>query len=208
VRRVIPVPSEVTGIVLIGMVPPGAADRLGGRVTQPLDMFKVRQVRGPFLKLPVHPSSVDSEQDLQGLVARLRVETPGIMVGADLFSGAGGLSLGLEQAGITTVFAVDKDRESAATHRHHFPGLTVDWDLSEPSVVERIGRLLAGLDVDVLAGGPPCQPFSKAVRPVRRGARQRLLPGPETVASDDGTGTTVRLRGHAVRHPAPKSPID
>ena len=95
----------------------------------------------------------------------------------DLFSGAGGLSLGLEQAGFSLITAADSDRDALNTHRANFPALTWTGDLASP------GPLLAALrdwgigEVDLLAGGPPCQPFSNAGIPkisslVRAGVRE------------------------------------
>ena len=89
-------------------------------------------------------------------------------VGVDLFSGAGGLSLGLENAGVQVILAVDHDEHSLATHRANFPGLALDVDLSDLAGIEQVSGLLEGLDVDVLAGGPPCQPFSLAGQPKLR----------------------------------------
>ena len=89
-------------------------------------------------------------------------------IGVDLFSGAGGLSLGLENAGVRVILAVDHDRHSLATHRANFPGLALDVDLSDTAGIEQVADLPEGLDVDVLAGGPPCQPFSLARQPKLR----------------------------------------
>lgn len=80
----------------------------------------------------------------------------------DLFCGAGGLSLGLQQAGLSVVASVDQDATALETHRANIGGLTWQGDLSEP---EPFISFLAdrGVDeVDVVAGGPPCQPFSRA----------------------------------------------
>ena len=80
----------------------------------------------------------------------------------DLFSGAGGLSLGLEQGGLSVVAAADSDSVAMETHSANIPGLTWVGDLSNPAnFIEQLDRW--GIDsVDLLAGGPPCQPFSRA----------------------------------------------
>ena len=80
----------------------------------------------------------------------------------DLFSGAGGLSLGLEQGGFSVVAAADSDPVAMETHTANIPGLTWVGDLSNPaSFIEQLDRW--GIEsVDLLAGGPPCQPFSRA----------------------------------------------
>ncbi len=82
----------------------------------------------------------------------------------DLFSGCGGLSVGLEQAGFAVILSVDTDQWALETHRHNLPGAAIDLDLSDPARVEVLLRLLDGLPIDLVAGGPPCQPFSRAGR--------------------------------------------
>lgn len=124
----------------------------------------VKHVRGPFVRLDPHPRACRDEEDLRELVRELRDEDPDALLAADLFAGTGGLSLGLDQAGIRVVLAVDHDVEAVETHRHHFAGLTVDWDMGETSTVERVAKIMQANGIDVLAGGPPCQPFSKAGR--------------------------------------------
>src|SRR5215218_10308374 len=79
----------------------------------------------------------------------------------DFFAGAGGLSLGLEQSGFDVVLAVDRDGYHVATHERNFPyGIAVCAsvaDLDGPQI-----RALLGTDreIDLIAGGPPCQGFS------------------------------------------------
>lgn len=136
--------------------------------------YGVKLVRGPFLKLPSHGDRVASSAELIDLVGRLRQENPGVRLAADLFSGAGGISLGLERSGFTTVAAVDHYPEAVETHGHHFPGLSVDWDLSDVERVEELAEILLAIKVDIVAGGPPCQPFSKAGR---SGIRHRVRHG-------------------------------
>jgi DNA (cytosine-5)-methyltransferase 1 len=138
--------------------------------------YGVKLVRGPFVRLPPHGESCSDEAQLRAYVEKLRAAGDRTPLAADLFSGAGGLSLGLRNAGIRTVLSVDHDVEAVETHAHHFPGLSVDWDLAEATNVERVAALMTELGISVLAGGPPCQPFSKAGRSgirdrVRRGLR-------------------------------------
>ena len=80
----------------------------------------------------------------------------------DLFCGAGGLSLGLEEAGFSVVAAADADPDSTETHAANISGLTWTGNLADPSgFIRRLDEW--GIDrVDLLAGGPPCQPFSRA----------------------------------------------
>ena len=71
-------------------------------------------------------------------------------------------------AGFEVVLAVDNDEEALETHRAHHPGLTVNWDLADPDVVERVGTIVSKAGIALVAGGPPCQPFSRAGRSLLR----------------------------------------
>lgn len=83
-------------------------------------------------------------------------------IGIDLFAGAGGMSLGFEQAGFDVVAAVEIDPIHAAIHKFNFPKCAV----LPRSVVGLSGkeiRMAAGIGskpVDCVFGGPPCQGFS------------------------------------------------
>lgn len=137
----------------------------------------VRLVRGPFLRLAPHADHCRTEEELGALCDRLRGQDPDVVLAADLFCGAGGLSLGLEQAGARVVVGADHDAEALETHRHHMAGMAIDWDLGDADVIDRVASLLVKNGIDVLAGGPPCQPFSKAGRSrmrdlVRQGVRE------------------------------------
>ncbi len=86
------------------------------------------------------------------------------MLAADLFCGAGGLSIGLDAAGIQTVVGIDFDKYALETFQSQFPGLALMADLSDETVLAEISQLLIEAGVAVIAGGPPCQPFSRAGR--------------------------------------------
>jgi DNA (cytosine-5)-methyltransferase 1 len=94
-----------------------------------------------------------------------------------LFSGAGGLDIGLEQAGFKTVVCVENDINCRTTLRHNRP----DWGLFDNPIKVDSGRMVermpgdirqievsellefAGLQkgkVALVVGGAPCQPFS------------------------------------------------
>lgn len=95
---------------------------------------------------------------------RLRSPEPKVL---SAFTGAGGLDLGLESAGFLTVGCIESDASARATLRANRP----DWHLLEPEDITDLARVLTpervGLqlrELDVLVGGNPCQPFSKAAQ--------------------------------------------
>jgi DNA (cytosine-5)-methyltransferase 1 len=84
-----------------------------------------------------------------------------------LFSGAGGLDLGVEAAGYRVTAAVERDTDAAATMEKNFPHLASPvirqdiLDVSTKEILRRAG--LRGRErPDLLVGGPPCTPFSKS----------------------------------------------
>lgn len=106
----------------------------------------------------------------------------------DLFAGCGGLSLGLEQAGFELALAVEKSPMAAETFYHNFieritdqeafyrfasDSTSVEAQAARGLVAKEVASLLAcnnvladlkTRDIDLVAGGPPCQGFSLAGR--------------------------------------------
>ena len=83
---------------------------------------------------------------------------------ADLFAGAGGLSLGFALAGYEPVLAVECEPDAAATHARNFPKAWLHIGLIEDLTEERLMARFGGEPPDVVCGGPPCQAFSTAGR--------------------------------------------
>lgn len=104
----------------------------------------------------------------------------------DLFSGAGGLSLGLYQAGWHGLFAIEKNAFAFETlkynlidNKKHF-----DWPEWLPLMPHDINEVLKNYShqlkdlkgtVDLVAGGPPCQGFSMAGKRVKDDVRNQLV---------------------------------
>ena len=86
-------------------------------------------------------------------------------VAISLFSGAGGLDLGVEQAGYHVGVAVECDRDAVLTMEKNFPDTVVVadsiLDVSTREIMRAAG-LRGRARPDLLVGGPPCTPFSKS----------------------------------------------
>lgn len=82
----------------------------------------------------------------------------------DLFSGAGGMSLGFSKAGFSNIFAVEIDEMFGQTYSKNFPNHHLIIDDIKNLDNEILLNLTKGVDVDVIIGGPPCQGFSLAGR--------------------------------------------
>lgn len=80
----------------------------------------------------------------------------------DLFCGAGGLSLGFEQAGFQNIFAVEFNSEFAKTYSKNFPSHKLLVDDIRNISNEYVKGLIKDREIDVIIGGPPCQGFSIA----------------------------------------------
>ena len=82
----------------------------------------------------------------------------------DLFCGAGGLSHGLEMAGIKILLANDNFKQACTTYRNNHPGtLLIDGDINDENTRAKIFKSLNGKEIDLICGGPPCQGVSVEV---------------------------------------------
>ena len=95
------------------------------------------------------------------------------LTAVSLFSGAGGLDVGFENAGIDTVFANEFDHDAAEAWRINRPekaSIMVEGDIHD-----HLNELKAYTGVDILFGGPPCQGFSVAGKMDPNDERSQLV---------------------------------
>jgi DNA (cytosine-5)-methyltransferase 1 len=150
----------------------------------------------------------------------------------DLFAGCGGLSLGLEQAGFELALAVEKSPMAAETFYHNFVGristdgewerycaLGVEDQAKSKLVVKELAAVLACApllsrlrkqDIDLVAGGPPCQGFSLAGRRNPDDVRNQLpwqflefveAVNPKAVVIENVSGMSQDFKKHGKESP-------
>jgi DNA (cytosine-5)-methyltransferase 1 len=88
----------------------------------------------------------------------------------EICSGAGGQAIGLERAGFEALAHVEYDRHACATLRLNRP----NWNVTEGDVRNFSAKAFRG--VDLLAGGVPCPPFSKAGKQLGSEDERDLFP--------------------------------
>jgi DNA (cytosine-5)-methyltransferase 1 len=125
----------------------------------------------------------------------------------DLFSGAGGLSIGLKAAGLEPIFGVELDRDSAETYRASSKHDVMNVDVLD--FLENVrSKKITLPKIYLLAGGPPCQGFC-AINPKRHSNDPRnslvdaFLYGvellkPENVLIENVTGLLSLASGAAI----------
>jgi len=100
------------------------------------------------------------------------------MKSVELFAGAGGLAMGVSLAGFESLAVVEWNRWACDTIRENqrrgFPWVR-DWPLWEGDVREFDWRSIPE-DIDLLAAGPPCQPFSMGGKHQAFGDRRDMFP--------------------------------
>ncbi len=90
-----------------------------------------------------------------------------------LFSGAGGLDVGFESAGFSTVFANEFDHDAAEAWRINRPDFS--HVMVEGDINHHINNLYAFSGTDIIFGGPPCQGFSVAGKMDPNDTRSKLV---------------------------------
>ena len=104
----------------------------------------------------------------------------------DLFSGCGGLALGLHNAGWKGLFAIEKSKDAFSTLKHNLLNEKTNFDWPEwlpkenhdiNNIIEDYAENLKSLrgKISLVAGGPPCQGFSMAGRRKEKDNRNKLI---------------------------------
>lgn len=137
---------------------------------------KLADILGEGVMLSIEPKYKETEFDLR--IEGTKTAFPDTFVSTDnivskrtfnvleLFAGAGGLALGLEQAGLQDIGLVEFDKYAAATLRKNRP----EWNVIEQDITKITDESTNGIydyidpsiELDVLSGGFPCQAFSYA----------------------------------------------
>lgn len=181
------------------LTPPEEAERVIIRTADFATAPKVRKQLKAYLESPDRKDP-DLAKCLPSIITRLRPEQlrvceaaiqlnlfswenlqpvhlpkRGEFTAVELFAGAGGLSIGLERAGIHVVIANEIMPDFAATLAANHPNTNViNEDIHKINFREELAKL--GLkSVDVLSGGPPCQGFSTIGSKNRQDPRNSLF---------------------------------
>jgi len=101
-----------------------------------------------------------------------------MMKSVELFAGGGGLAMGVSLAGFESLAVIEWDRWACDTIRENqkrgYP-VVADWPLWEGDVREFDWSLIPE-GIDLLAGGPPCQPFSMGGKHQAYGDKRDMFP--------------------------------
>lgn len=123
----------------------------------PIELLCVPQIK----KENVDTNSLDSEEDKYIDVSKVKAKR--LYNSVELFAGAGGLALGLEEAGFNECALVEIDKYASETLRRNRP----KWNVLEDDIIKIASEgiknyLPEGIEIDFVSGGYPCQSFSYA----------------------------------------------
>ncbi len=97
----------------------------------------------------------------------------------ELFTGAGGLALGTHRAGFHHLAVIERDHDSCDTlqlNRVRQEATGIDWLIHEADVASFDYSEYRNTPIDLLAGGPPCQPFSLGGKHAGETDRRNMFP--------------------------------
>jgi len=134
--------------------------------------------------------------------------SPSGLTFVDLFSGAGGLTKGMEMAGLEGVCGMDWFEAAGKTYRRNFSHPFVEGDIKleqkKAEFYETVRKQLDGRTLNVVAGGFPCQGFSMAGNRIVEDPRNSLYKDlleivvhlqPEFVVCENVVGLRSMLKG-------------
>jgi len=110
------------------------------------------------------------KEDTANLLALPPAERRPLVV--EICAGAGGMSIGLERAGFEHIALIEYDKHAAATLRRNRP----DWTVIKEDLRKIDFKLYRQLDIDLVSGGPPCQPYSSDGYGLGKDDTRDLLP--------------------------------
>lgn len=94
-----------------------------------------------------------------------------VITGVSLFTGAGGMDVGFEKAGVTVVFANEIVKDAADTYNaNHKKNIMINDDIN--NVMDKLDQIKGA---DIVFGGPPCQGFSVAGKMDPNDDRSKLI---------------------------------
>ena len=131
----------------------------------------------------------------------------------DLFSGCGGLSLGLKMAGFNIILANENDSNAARAYSKNFGEHCLDTRDCRELLIEFKSRLKDNeeifSDLDLLTGGPPCQGFSqinrhRSIKDPRNSLVEvflqiAMLAKPKIILMENVTGLLTLNNGDAIK---------
>lgn len=91
----------------------------------------------------------------------------------DLFSGAGGLTVGLKEAGYEVLWAIDEDEHCKTTYQHNHP--EVPFEPGDIREIEPPDLDLGEDSLDLIVGGPPCPTFTVVGRSKLNSLEQHVI---------------------------------
>ena len=126
----------------------------------------------------------------------------------DLFCGCGGMSLGLQMAGMEGLASVEFDAMACKTYRKNFDHTVVEGDITLDSTKQKLYDAIGGREVDVVCGGFPCQGFSTSGKRIADDPRNRLFyefvevvrrVRPKVVIGENVNGILTMQKGEVVK---------